>query len=325
MDIKKSISIIVPAYNEADNFLDLFSRIVKTMKVIAVSYEIIIVDDGSTDNTIEILKEEIKKNVNIKLLSFSRNFGHQAALNAGIDYSSGDAVVIMDADMQQPPEMIKDMYQEYLNGYEIVLCSRTSNKQNGIFREKIGRLFYFTMNKISGLDLKPNVADFGLFHSKVICALRQMPEHDRFLRGLVQWVGFKKKFIPYTAESRYHGKSKYNFKKLLGLGMSGITSFSAWPLRISWWFGVIIFCISVMSSMYVVLDYYFGASSIPAGWSSLVIAIALFGGLQLMMIGVVGEYLAKIFNEVKARPLYIIDNKIGLGDSPNKSKYGLSV
>jgi dolichol-phosphate mannosyltransferase len=317
------ISIIIPTYNCADSLPRTIDSILNnTYKDI----EIIVVDDGSTDGTQQTLTEYAQKNNCIKALFFSRNFGHQAALNAGLDYTTGDAVVIMDADLQHPPELIGKMYEEFSKGYDIVLGKRESNEQNGVLRDKIGGLFYRLVSKISNVDLQANVADFGLFSKDVIEVVKQLPEHDRFLRGLMQWVGFKKTYINYKAGLRYTGKSKYSFKKLVNLGMSGITSFSAFPLRLSWWAGLLIFILSIFYSLYIIIDYFFISGRVVAGWPSLIVVICLLGGFQLMMVGVIGEYLFRIFNEIKGRPLYILSKKIGFNYDVRqvKSNYGIS-
>lgn len=319
-----TLSVVVPAYNEAGSFPELLSRLSVVMKKLSLEYEIIIVDDGSDDDSEDFLRKESEKNKNLKVIFLSRNFGHQAALNAGLDYATGRAVVLMDADTQHPPEKIVEMFSAFQEGNEVILCQRVCNQQNNFFRDKAGRFFYFFLNKIGNLKLMPNVADFCLLSKNVINSIKKMPEHERFLRGIVQWVGFKKKIINYEAGYRLQGKSKYNLKRLVSLGLSGITSFSPLPLRISWWCGLVIFLLSMIYSCYVSILYLFFSAEFPRGWGTLIVVVLMLGGLQLMMIGILGEYLFKAFFEIKGRPLYIVRKKIGMSQSTSLvSHYGI--
>lgn len=327
MNINIDLSVVIPAYNEAENLSTLIDRLMSVLIPLAIGYEIIVVDDGSNDGTREVLSREISKNSNIKSIHFSRNFGHQAALNAGIDYSGGEAVVTMDADSQHPPELIGEMFMAYKNGFDLVLGERTSSKENNFIKNKLSKLFYFFINKISDFDMRANVADFNLYSRPVVNTLKQLPEKDRFLRGLVQWVGFKKKYIQYECDKRRKGVSKYSFKKMIKLAITGITSFSAFPLRVAWWVGLTISLSGFAYGIYILYEYFFARSHVIAGWTSLAIVVLIIGGTQLMILGVMGEYLFKIFYEIKGRPLYIIQSTDGFSKSPenvNRVKYGIS-
>lgn len=322
-----NLSIIIPAYNEAENLPILINRLIVILMPLNINYEIIIVDDGSSDNTRAILAHEQEKNKNVKTIYFSRNFGHQAALNAGIDYSGGEAVVTMDADLQHPPELIGEMFREYKSGFDLVLGERASSKENNFVKNKLSKLFYFFINKISDFDMRANVADFNLYSRPVVNTLKQFPEKDRFLRGLVQWVGFKKKYIQYECDKRYSGISKYSFKKMMKLAITGITSFSAFPLRVAWWVGLTISLSGFAYGIYILYEYFFARSHVIAGWTSLAIVVLIIGGTQLMILGIMGEYLFKIFYEIKGRPLYIIQSTGGFSELPedvNRVKYGIS-
>ena len=286
-------------------------------------YEIIFVDDGSSDRTPEILDEYSLKDPRIKVLRFSRNFGHQAAFSAGIDVAEGEMVLTMDGDLQHPPRLIPEFIKYAEDGSDIVIGERLSNQQNSFVREMIGRVFYKFMSAATNLEFK-NVSDFALYKKSVVGVLKRLPEKERFLRGIVQWVGFKKKYIPYVVEARKHGRAKYTAKKLFGLIMSGITSFSAFPLRLSFWVGLLVLIVSIGFSGYVVWGHYFNPNPLIAGWATLVILVLFLGSIQLMVLGVVGEYLYKMFNEVKGRPLYIVAETKNIDkEKIEKSPYGI--
>ncbi len=306
-----NLSIVIPSYNEAENLTELIKRLCGVIEPAFLKYEIIIVNDGSEDNTVGLVLDEHKNNANIKLINLSRNFGHQAALNAGLDYSSGEAVITMDADLQHPPELILKMFLEYKNGYDLVLGVRKTTKDRKLFKNKFSTLFYFILNKISKVELRANVADFNLYGRKVVEVLKKLPEKDRFLRGLAQWVGFKKKFLEYDAERRFRGASKYSMTKMVRLAITGVTSFSAFPLRITWWLGLVVSLSGVIYGAYVIFQYIYFPASLVAGWASLVIIFLIIGGAQLFTLGIIGEYLFKIFYEIKARPSYVVEKTVG--------------
>lgn len=287
------------------------------------SYEIIFVDDGSSDKTPRLLEEMAGKNKNIKIIKFSRNFGHQAAFNAGIDFAQGDVVITMDGDLQHPPRLIKDFIKEAEAGYDIVIGERLYNKQNSAGREFLGKTVYKFLSMITNLEFR-NVSDFALYKKAVISVLKRLPERERFLRGMVQWVGFKKKYIPYVVEERKAGVAKYTIKKLSGLVLSGLTSFSAFPLRISFWLGLFVFLTSIAFGGYVVYDHYFHPNPLAAGYATISILVLLMGGVQFIFLGIIGEYLYKMFNEIKGRPLYIVNRTINLNaDGVEDTPYGL--
>lgn len=320
-----TLSIVAPAYNEAGSMPKFLDSVKGVLDHMGISHEIIVVDDGSTDTTREVIADRaISSGGIIKGVFLSRNFGHQAAINAGIDAANGSAVVVMDADLQHPPETIAEMYRAYQAGYDLVLARRTANEQNTALRNGIGKLFYSLMNRFSDLHLEPNVADFALYGKPIISTLRQLPEKDRFMRGLVQWVGFKKTYIEYESRLRIHGASKYNMKKLVRLAISGFTSFSAFPLRLAFWMGLIAFCGSGIYGLYILGSVFLLDAHFPPGWASLILVTLFIGSIQLMISGVMGEYLYRMHNEIKGRPLYIVQKQIGFADAPKKSPYGIT-
>ena len=320
--MKIELSVILPCYNEAENITGLVAELKKNLRDIGISYEIIIVDDGSTDNTFEALKDLLLEE-GIKYIRLSRNFGHQAALSSGIDHANGEAVAVMDADFQHPPGMIKEMYNKFLEGNEIVLCARDRNERGNLIKNIGGRFFYYLIKRIIDFDIRGNIADFGLYGRKVVETLKRMPEKDRFHRGLVQWIGFKKTYLSYRIGYRLNGKSRYTLRKCLDLALSGITSFSAAPLRISFWFGSFVAMAAFFYILYIIFSYLFFQEKLVSGWSSIISVILLIGGIQLIMLGIIGEYLYRIFNETKGRPLYIVDKKLGFEDEITNSLYGI--
>lgn len=319
------LSIVIPLFNEQEVIPELIKQIFSVCQLLNRSIEVIFVDDGSKDRTAALLKGAAQKDPRIKVVRFSRNFGHQAAFSAGIDVASGEVVLTMDGDLQHPPQLIPEFIKFAEEGNDIVIGERVSENNKPGTRDKAKGFIYRFLSSITGLEFR-NASDFALYSRRVVRALKSMPERERFLRGMVQWVGFKKKYIPYVVQVRRHGKAKYNFKKLFGLIMSGVTSFSAFPLRLAFWVGLGIFAACIVFSIYVVIDHYINPNPLIAGWATVVILISGLGGIQLMVLGVVGEYMYKMFNEIKGRPLYIVSesyniDREGIEDTP----YGVHV
>ncbi|MBP9822432.1 MAG: glycosyltransferase family 2 protein [Candidatus Pacebacteria bacterium] len=318
------LSIVVPLFNEEEAFPLLLNKLQEVCGGLGKTYEFVFVDDGSTDKTYSLIQDASKNNANIKAIRFSRNFGHQAAFNAGMDFSSGEMVVTMDGDLQHPPALIPEFIKAIEQGFDIVIGERTQNKQNSVLRAFVGKLFYKFLSAITNLEFK-NASDFAIYNRRVISVLKRLPEKERFLRGLVQWVGFKKKYIQYVAEERVAGAPKYTIRRLVRLIMSGVTSFSAFPLRLAFWTGTFIFIFSIIFAGYVAVDHYTNPNPLLAGWATVVILILLLGSIQLLVLGVVGEYLYKMFNEIKGRPLYIVSDSLNMdNDSSSLSSYGLN-
>lgn len=317
------LSIVIPLFNEQEVIPFLLEEIKKIGASLSKNYEVILVDDGSTDNTFELIRKASIGEPKIKVIKFSRNFGHQAAFNVGIDFAQGDMVLTMDGDLQHPPSLIPTFIKHAEAGNDIVIGERLDNKQNSKFREILGKTFYKSMSAITNLEFK-NVSDFALYKRPVVNALKKLPERERYLRGMIQWIGFKKKYVPYVVESRRAGKPKYNFKKLTKLVLSGITSFSAFPLRLSFWIGVFVFLISIGLGVFVVLDHYLNPNPLAAGYATIALVILFLGSVQLIMLGVTGEYLYKMFNEIKGRPLYIVSETCNIENgSVQETPYGI--
>ena len=305
----KRISIIIPCYNEKENLVYLNQKLQEIFGAKLqhnYNFRILFVNDGSDDETLETIKELNEKYSNIDFISFSRNFGHQQALKAGIDNTTADAVITMDADLQHPPELIPEFIKYWEKGFDIV-NSRNCYSQNQSFLKKItSKSFYALLNLLSYVKIEPGTADFRLIDKKVIEQLQKLNEQNLFLRGVIPWVGFKQYSFDYFPDERKFGRTKYTVRKMFSLALAGITSFSIKPLRISIFFGLIF---SVIAIAYMLYALYIGLFTDKAieGWTSVIVSVLFIGGLQLLMLGIIGEYLGKLFLENKKRPNYIID------------------
>ncbi len=300
----KKISFVIPVYNEGGNIRILYEELIAVLNEIRHAYEFIFVDDGSTDESLALIKELAKEDSRVFYVELSRNFGHQYALKAGMDLSQGDCVVSMDCDLQHPPEVVKKLVEKWEGGYDVVYTRRKEDKNLPRIKRKTSWLFYALLNKISDVKLENGTADFRLMNRNVVDAFSQLTENELFIRGLVKWAGFRQCAIEYTPRERYAGKSKYSFKKMLSFGLRGITSFSVRPLKLIAYLGLILFLISMILVPYALVSYFMGYT--VSGWTSLMISIIFFGSLQLLMIGIIGLYLSKVVIQSKQRPLYFI-------------------
>lgn len=309
----KKISIVIPVYNEEEVLPQLYERLnALTENVKNYEFEIFFINDGSKDNTLPMLEELTKYDKRVKALSFSRNFGHQAAVTAGIKYVDGDAVVIMDADLQDPPELIPEMLELWENGNEVIYGKRKSRKGESGFKLFTAKMFYKTLNSLSDVEIPKDTGDFRLVDKKVIDVINELPEHNKFLRGLFSWVGFKQYPYEYERQERKGGKTKYPLKKMMKLASDGIISFSTKPLKIVGGIGVVTIIISIAILIYSLISYAFNLNQLSPGWTSIMVAITLFSGVQLLSIWVMSEYIARIYDETRNRPQYIIDKKINI-------------
>lgn len=309
----KKVSVVIPMYYEEDVAQECYNRVVKVLKSIKdYEYEIIFVNDGSKDKTLEILENIARKDSNVKIISFSRNFGHQAAVTAGIKYVTGDAIVIIDADLQDPPELIPEMLKLWEQGNEVIYGKRKTRKGESKFKLLTAKMFYKTINALSDVEIPKDTGDFRLVDKKVIDVVNSMPEHNKFLRGLFSWVGFKQTAFEYERKERFAGKTKYPLKKMLKLAGDGIISFSTKPLKLVGGLGIISIILSLAILIYSLISYIFELNNLTAGWTSIMVAITLFSGVQLLSIWIISEYIARIYDETKNRPQYIIDRKINI-------------
>lgn len=303
------ISCIVPVYNEEAVIKKFIEKLHSILREISNYFEIIVIDDGSRDKTLEKI-QALAKSYPIKILGLSRNFGKEIALTAGLDHSQGEVTIILDADFQHPPELILSFIHHWAEGYDMVYGLRDHRKSESYIKRNAARLFYWLMQKTTKIDMPNNAGDFRLMDRKIITALQQFPERTRFMKGLYEWVGFKKIGVPYEVNERAGGKSSWGFYKLTELAITGITSFSDVPLRVWGFIGFIISLISLIYAIFIVTVTLLYGADLP-GFPTLVVAIMFLGGIQLLSIGILGEYIARIFTEVKQRPKYILQVKEG--------------
>lgn len=304
--MKKLVSVVIPAYNEEDNLMVIIDRLENIFLNSSHDVEFIIVDDGSSDRTAIILKAMTKVKQNIFYIEFSRNFGHQIALKAGLDKAKGDCVISLDADLQHPPELIIEMIRKWEEGYEVVYTRRKEDKRLPLMKRKMSSLFYRLLNLLSDVTIESGTADFRLMDKKVVEVFRDMEEYEPFIRGLVKWMGYKQYAIDYIPNQRYSGSSKYNLKKMIRLGIQGVTSFSIKPLYTAVYLGFIFSLLSVLYIPYVLYAFCKGIE--VDGWASLIMTVVFFGGLQLIILGIIGVYIGKMFMQTKNRPGYIISH-----------------
>lgn len=309
----KKISIVVPMYYEEEVANVCYERLTKVLNTLE-NYEIefVFVNDGSKDKTLPILEEIAKADTKVKVISFSRNFGHQAAVTAGMKYTTGDAVVIIDADMQDPPELILDMIKLWEEGNEVIYAKRKKRDGESAFKLFTAKMFYNILNGLSDVEIPKDTGDFRLADRKVIDAINSMPEHNKFLRGLFSWVGFKQTPIEYDRQERYAGKTKYPLKKMLKLASDGIISFSNKPLKMLGILGVVSVLISFCILFYAIISYVLKLNQLTAGWTSIMVTVTFFAGIQLISIWIMSEYISRIYDETKNRPSYIIDKEINV-------------
>lgn len=308
------LSIVIPVFNEAESVPHLLKTLCPIAAGIDPGYEIVFVDDGSFDATYQILDQAAAENPGLKVLSFSRNFGHQVAVTAGLDFASGDAVVVMDADLQDPPELLPQMMDLYRQGYDIVSPQRSSRDSDSWFKRVTARLFYRIMRTMVDRRILPEVGDFRLFSRRALQGIRGFREQHRFMRGLVAWLGLKEAVIPFARQERVAGVTKYPFKKEFAFSWTAMTSFSGLPLRFALVLGLIIVAgdaALIVWVFYVALV----AKAVVPGWASLMVVQGVFSGVTLIAVGLLGDYVGRIYEEIKQRPLYIVNRALNLPSS----------
>lgn len=308
----KKVSVVIPMYYEEDVANLCYERVSAVLEELKkkYDYEIIFVNDGSKDKTLSILKEIASQNEKVKIVSFSRNFGHQAAVTAGIKEVSGDAIVIMDADLQDPPELIPDMLKLWEDGSEVIYGKRNTRNGESAFKLLTAKMFYSFLNAMSEVEIPKNTGDFRLVDRSVIDVINNLPEHNKFLRGLFSWVGFEQKEFLYDRPKRELGETKYPFKKMLKLAKDGIISFSTKPLKLVGGLGILSIFISFVILIYSILSYALNWNNLSDGWTSIMVSITFFAGVQLFSLWIMSEYISRIYDESKGRPEYIIKEKI---------------
>lgn len=302
---KQQLSIIIPIYNEESNIPSLYNRLKAVAGKFNFKYELIFVNDGSKDNSIYLIRQLAAQDTAVRYIDLSRNFGHQVAVSAGLDLSKGEAVVIIDADLQDPPELIEQLYAKMQEGFDVVYAKRRSRKDSSLLKKTAYKTFYRLLARISQIDIPLDTGDFRIMSRKVVKVLINMPERHKFLRGQIAWIGFRQTFVEYDRDARASGEPGYSYRKLFRLAFDGITSFSNAPLRLATIMGFIVFFISLVLIGYALYSYYFKLDT-PPGWASIMISVLFIGGVQLLSIGIIGEYISRMQSDVRKRPLYII-------------------
>lgn len=298
-------SIVVPVYNEEAVVFECYRRLTEVMRQTRESYELIFINDGSRDQTSSMVSQLCSSDPAVKLIEFSRNFGHQIAITAGMDHAQGDAIVVIDADLQDPPELILEMIAKWKEGYDVVYATRAERKGETGFKKWSAAAFYRTLNKLSDIDIPLDTGDFRLIDRKVCEAMKSLKETNRFVRGLVSWVGFRQTSISYVREERFAGETKYPLKKMLKFASDALVAFSLKPLRLASILGSVISVFSFIYLLFVVGQKLLHFSTTP-GWASVIACILFLNGIMLIILGVLGEYIGRIYDEVKQRPLYLI-------------------
>ena len=318
----KKVSVIVPMYYEEEVAEECYKRLKKVLEGLSEKYlyEIIFINDGSKDKTLNILENIAQDNKNVKVISFSRNFGHQCAVTAGLKYITGDAIVIIDADLQDPPELIPEMLKLWEDGNEVIYGKRKSREGESKFKLLTASMFYKTLNALSDVEIPKDTGDFRLVDRKVVEVINSLPEHNKFLRGLFSWVGFKQIPFEYERKERVAGKTKYPLSKMLKLAQDGIFSFSTKPLRIVGTMGIISILISIIILIYSILSYIFNWNDLASGWTSMMVTMTFLGGMILMSLWMIGEYVGRIYDETKRRPEYIIERTFNIGEGNKEEK-----
>lgn len=300
------ISAIIPSYNEQENVGLMYERMSKVLSKISDDYEIIYVNDCSRDETLLRIKALADKDKHVKYVSFSRNFGHQIAVSAGLDVCQGDAVVIIDGDLQDPPELIEQMYEKYKEGYKVVYARRTSRDGETWFKKFTAKMFYRILASMTSIDIPVDVGDFRLIDKVIVKHLRNMPEKSKYIRGQISWIGYKQTFVDYHRDARIYGTTNYPLRKMLRFALDGITAFSDKPLKIASGLGIFSAIVSLLALVYALVSHFCFNNTIT-GWTSLILSVLFIGGVQLITIGIIGEYIARINNDVRNRPLYIVE------------------
>ena len=305
------LSVIVPCLNEEEALRGTHARLSSALEQIPANIEIVYVDDGSTDATPEVLRELQGIDSRIRVVRFSRNFGHQMAITAGLEHAAGDAVVIIDADLQDPPENIAKFFHKWEEGYDVVYGVRTEREGETAFKLWTAKIFYRCITRLSDTQIPLDTGDFRLMDRRVVNVLLGMPERDRFVRGMVSWLGFSQVAVPYRREARVAGVTKFSFFKMLRFAMDGIFSFSIVPLRVATWTGFLTSFLAIVGILLVSLERVLGVEGLVKGWTSTMFAVLFIGGVQLICMGIIGEYIGRIYGESKHRPLYVVREILG--------------
>jgi glycosyltransferase involved in cell wall biosynthesis len=314
MNARPTLSLVLPIFNEEPVIPELHKRLqsfLGSMRGVGENWEVIFVDDGSRDRSREMLRELVTQEPRYKLVGFARNFGHQLAITAGVDYAEGEAVVVMDADLQDPPEVVQAMIDKWREGFDVVYAVRTKREGETWFKKVTAAAFYRLLRKMIRIEIPLDAGDFRLMSRQVVVALRTLRETHRFVRGMVSWVGFKQTAVYYERPARFAGETKYPLRKMMRFAIDGVTSFSTVPLRFATWLGMAAGVVAIGAAFWALWTKFFGTGVVP-GWTTLMMLVAFGSSAQLLMTGILGEYIGRIYEEVKRRPLYLVSEERNL-------------
>ena len=306
---RPTLTLVLPIYNEEAVIPELDRRLRAFLSTLEVTWEVVFVDDGSKDRSRELLRAMVRSEPRYRVFSFSRNFGHQAAITAGVDYARGDAVVVMDADLQDPPEVVSEMLSLWKQGYDVVYGVRRARRRESFFKRATAAGFYRLLRSIVGVSIPVDTGDFRLMSRRVVLTLRSLREASRFVRGMVAWIGFKQTAVHYERDGRFAGETHYPMRKMIRFAIDGITSFSSVPLRIATVLGLLAGGVGLVVAGWAVYVRLFNKAAVP-GWATIMIAVTLAGSAQLLIMGIIGEYIGRIYEEVKRRPLYVLEERL---------------
>ena len=313
-------SLVVPIYNEEAVIPVLLRRLDALIEAFDAEAEVIVVDDGSSDTSTIVIEAKARADKRYRLIKLSRNFGHQIAITVGLDYAAGRAVIVMDADLQDPPEVVLEMVAKWKEGYDVVSAERASRQGESRFKRATAHLFYRLMGRLGDVSLAHNAGDFRLVDRRALDCFLAMPERDRFVRGMFAWIGFRQATVTFDRPPRAAGISKYSLPKMVGLAANGLISFSDAPLRLALWAGATVSALAFVYGLSVIGRWMFGDLSLERGWSSTIVVIAALGGANMLMTGVIGLYVGRIYAEAKGRPLYIVERAVGFEDAPTAAR-----
>lgn len=313
--MRPKYSLIIPVYNEEETLPEMYHRVGAVMDQMDGEVELILVNDGSRDRTLTLLRDIHEKDPRVCYLSLARNFGHQIAVTAGLNYVRGDAVIVLDADLQDPPELIPELVAKWKQGYQVVYAQRTQRHKEGWFKRLPAYLFYRLMQRLADVEIPIDTGDFCLMDRRVVDVLNSMPERNRYIRGLRSWVGLPQTFIHFERDPRFAGEVKYTFRKSLSLAANGLVTFSRVPLRLSTYVGLLAAAIAVLMAILVLYWRLFVPHSPLTGFATIMIAVFFLGAVQLVSIGILGEYVGRIYEEVKGRPLYVLSEVAGFAET----------
>lgn len=303
---RPEITVVTPLYNEESCFTELYTRLSQSVQTLTDNYELLFVNDGSSDGTLVLLKDCVLKDPKVKFISFSRNFGHQNAITAGIAHAAGKSIAIIDGDLQDPPELIPKLYEKHCEGYHVVYAKRTVRKGETVLKRITAKVFYRLMKRITSIDIPLDTGDFRIISDKVAMHLKMMDEKNKFIRGQIAWLGFSQAAVEYTRESRFSGETKFTLRRMMRFAFDGITAFSNFPLQIATMLGFVFATVAFVIGLYALYSKLI-LNQVVSGWTSIVVSTMFIGGVQLLCIGIIGEYMSRIGTDVKKRPSYVIE------------------